>query len=155
MNNTLINISHNLDSYESSARAIEIKTQLLHPGQYVRVGRTLPQALLYDLMAISDKYGTEIKKGLESHHNHGMWGDSKYIYGNITTSQVRIPVAMVGKLIGERGKSIAEITRDSKVKINIPKVDSNEKQVVISITGQKENIKTAQYLMQKLLKGQK
>ena len=32
-------------------------------------------------MAISDKYGTEIKKGLESHHNHGMWGDSKYIYG--------------------------------------------------------------------------
>ena len=62
---------------------------------------------------------------------------------------------MVGKLIGERGKSIAEITRDSKVKINIPKVDSNEKQVVISITGQKENIKTAQYLMQKLLKGQK
>ena len=27
---------------------------------------------------------------------------------------------MVGKLIGERGKSIAEITRDSKVKINIP-----------------------------------
>ena len=139
-------------------------------------------------MAISDKYGTEIKKGLESHHNHGMWGDSKYIYGkeanrinwvywvwlkkrsllvaililsfiissgNITTSQVRIPVAMVGKLIGERGKSIAEITRDSKVKINIPKVDSNEKQVVISITGQKENIKTAQYLMQKLLKGQK
>ena len=75
--------------------------------------------------------------------------------GNITTSQVRIPVPMVGKLIGERGKSIAEITRDSKVKINIPKVDSNEKQVVISITGQKENIKTAQYLMQKLLKGQK
>ena len=62
---------------------------------------------------------------------------------------------MVGKLIGERGKSIAEITRDSKVKINIPKVNSNEKQVVISITGQKGNIKTAQYLMQKLLKGQK
>ena len=75
--------------------------------------------------------------------------------GNITTSQVRIPSAMVCKLIGERGKSIAEITRDSKVKINIPKVDPNSNQVVISITGQNENIKTAQYLMQKLLKGQK
>ena len=62
---------------------------------------------------------------------------------------------MVGKLIGDRGKSIAEITRDSKVKINIPKVDQSVKHVVISITGQKENIKTAQYLMQKLLKGQK
>ena len=75
--------------------------------------------------------------------------------GNVTTSQVRIPAAMVGKLIGERGKSIAEITRDSKVKISIPKIDQNNKHVVISITGQKENIKTAQYLMQKLLKGQK
>merc|ERR1712173_219987 len=118
-------------SYDSSARALEMKTQLLHPGQYVRIGRTLPQVLLFDLMAISDKYGAEIKKRLESHKAHGIWGDSKYIYGNVTTSQVRIPSAMVGKLIGERGKSIAEITRDSKVKINIPKVDTNEKQVVI------------------------
>ena len=32
-------------------------------------------------MAISDKHGTEIKKQLESHQAHGMWGDSKYIYG--------------------------------------------------------------------------
>ena len=32
-------------------------------------------------MAISDKYGTEIKRRLESHQAHGMWGDSKYIYG--------------------------------------------------------------------------
>ena len=62
---------------------------------------------------------------------------------------------MVGKLLGERGKNIAEITRDSKVKINIPKIDQTIKHVVISITGQKENIKTAQYLMQKLLNGQK
>ena len=77
------------------------------------------------------------------------------ILGNVTTSQVRVPTAMIGKLIGERGKNIAEVTRDSKVKINIPKVDHNIKHVVISITGQKENIKTAQYLMQKLLKGQK
>ena len=142
-------------TYESSNRAIEMKTQLLHPGQYIRVGRTLPQILLFDLMAISDKYGAEIKRRLEAHQAHGTWGDSKHIYGNITTSQVRIPTSMVGKLIGERGKSIAEITRDSKVKINIPKVDHNIKHVVISVTGQKENIKTAQYLMQKLLKGQK
>ena len=50
-------------------------------GQYVRIGRTLPQVLLFDLMAISDKYGAEIKKRLESHKAHGIWGDSKYIYG--------------------------------------------------------------------------
>ena len=50
-------------------------------GQYVRVGRTLPHILLFDLMAISDKYGAEIKKRLEAHKAHGTWGDSKYIYG--------------------------------------------------------------------------
>ena len=62
---------------------------------------------------------------------------------------------MIGKLIGERGKSIAEITRDSKVKISIPKTEQSVKHVIVSITGQTQNIKTAQYLMQKLLKGQK
>ena len=60
---------------------------------------------------------------------------------------------MIGKLIGERGKSIAEITRDSKVKISIPKTEQSVKHVIVSITGQPQNIKTAQYLMQKLLKG--
>ena len=62
---------------------------------------------------------------------------------------------MIGKLIGERGKSIAEITRDSKVKVSIPKTEQSLKHVIVSITGQTQNIKTAQYLMQKLLKGQK
>ena len=142
-------------SHESSVRALEMKTQLLHPGQYVKVGRALPQVLLFDLMAISDRYGTEIKKRLELHQAHGTWGDSKYIYGNVTTTQVRIPATMIGKLIGERGKSIAEITRDSKVKISIPKTEQSVKHVIVSITGQTQNIKTAQYLMQKLLKGQK
>ena len=56
---------------------------LIISGQYVRIGRTLPQALLFDLMAISDKYGTEIKKRLESHKAHGTWGESKYIYGKL------------------------------------------------------------------------
>lgn len=53
----------------------------MYLGQYVRVGRTLPQILLFDLMAISDKYGAELKKRLEAHQAHGTWGDSKHIYG--------------------------------------------------------------------------
>ena len=73
-----------------------------------------------------------------------------------TSSQVRIPSKMVAKLIGERGKTITEICRDSKTKITIPRVQSQEEQtVILTITGTKMNIKTAQYIMQKLLKGTK
>ena len=36
----------------------------------------------------------------------------------MTTSKVRIPAKMVGKLIGERGKTVVEISRDSKCRVN-------------------------------------
>ena len=73
----------------------------------------------------------------------------------ITTSQVRIPRPMVSLLIGERGKTIVGITRDSKTKINIPNVKPDDANVVVSITGKRDDIRTAQYLMQKILKGQR
>ena len=60
----------------------------------------MPQALLFDLMAISDKYGTEIKKRLESHKAHGTWGDSKYIYGKLNLesfNQKKVGVSHGGK----------------------------------------------------------
>jgi hypothetical protein len=68
-------------------------------------------------------------------------------------SQVRIPAALVSKLIGERGKTISEICRDSKTKISVPRVRAGDQHVVISVHGDKEDIKIAQYLMQKTLKG--
>ena len=68
-------------------------------------------------------------------------------------SQVRVPASMVSKLIGERGKTISEICRDSKTKITIPKVRPGDKHVVIQIAGGPDDIKVAQYLMQKILKG--
>ena len=36
----------------------------------------------------------------------------------MTTSKVRIPAKMVGKLIGERGKTVVEISRDSKCRVS-------------------------------------
>ena len=60
---------------------------------------------------------------------------------------------MVSKLIGERGKTISEICRDSKTKISVPKVKPEDRSVVIQIYGGPEDIKVAQYLMQKILKG--
>ena len=78
------------------------------------------------------------------------------ISDSVTTSKVRIPSNLVGKLIGERGKTVTEISRDSKTQITIPKADDAEDDaaaVVVSITGKKADIKTAQYLMQRVLKG--
>ncbi len=68
-------------------------------------------------------------------------------------SQVRIPAALVSKLIGERGKTISEICRDSKTKISVPRIRAGDQHVVISVHGDQEDIKIAQYLMQKTLKG--
>ena len=133
------------------------KNQLLYPGQYIRTGSHLPQILTLDFLAISDQQGIAIKKKLEKVTlDQGCWGDSKKVQGEgATTSQVRIPSSMIARLIGERGRSIAEITRDSKTKIQIPRTDPSEPHAIISITGKREDIRTAQYLMQRLLKGQR
>ena len=73
----------------------------------------------------------------------------------MTSSKVRIPANMVGKLIGERGKNITEICRDSKTRIEIPKAEDGGKSVILTVHGKKPDIKAAQYLMQKVLKGAK
>ncbi len=142
---------------DSVPRAMQQKQQFIHPGQYVRVGRMLPHHLTYDLMSISDKLGGQIVRKIElSVPEEGLWGGQSYKANQEQkTSQVRIPAKLVPKLIGERGKTITEICRDSKTKINIPKVRDDEPNVVVTITGLKQDITTAQYIMQKLLKGQK
>ena len=87
----------------------------------------------------------------------GVWGkkqnnlqtDAK----NVITTKVRIPAKMVGRLIGERGKTIAEISRDSKTKITIPRNEEGGKSVIVAVTGLKQNITTAQFLMKKVIQG--
>jgi len=69
------------------------------------------------------------------------------------TTKVRIPAKAVAKLIGERGRNIADICRSSKTKIVIPKNEEQSESIIVNVTGTKENIKTAQYLMQKAIKG--
>ncbi len=142
---------------DSVPRAVTTKQQLINE-QFVRVSKFLPINILHDLMCTSDKHANAmIRKIEQTVPNQGSWGalpKSNEKQDEVTTSQVRIPSAMVPRLIGERGKNITEISRDSKTKITIPKVTSGEesKATVITITGTKMNIKTAQYLMQKLLK---
>ena len=69
-----------------------------------------------------------------------------------TTSKVRIPARMIGRLIGERGKTITEISRDTKTSITIPQNEEGNENVILEVKGTKENIKAAQFLMQRVLK---
>ncbi len=160
-------------STQSAEKAVEMRSQLLHPGeqqrhantnaaylhlflpvdtgQYVHVSRFLPQSSLYDLFAVSDKRGAEIARKLErAVPEEGSWGRRNPVTGmprgwrlitsllvrlisilltpvahtgvveaGTTAAKVRIPANMVSKLIGERGKTIAEISRDSKTRLFI------------------------------------
>lgn len=123
-------------------------------GQFVKVSKFLPQANLFDLFAIGDIQGNEIIKKLEQRvPNQGSWGvQDRTAIGVVTTTKVRIPSNLVGKLIGERGKTITEISRDSKTIITIPKTEEGQKSVILEVKGTKDNIRTAQYLMQRVIK---
>jgi predicted PilT family ATPase len=74
------------------------------------------------------------------------------VTGGVTTSKVRIPSGLVPKLIGERGKTITQLCRDTKTRISVPKAEEGNTNVIVLIEGQPEDIKTAQYMMQKILK---
>mgnify|MGYP001190036232 CR=1 FL=1 len=140
---------------DSVRRALDCKQQMVKQ-QFIRVSKSLPTMVYYDLLSMSDKSANAMLRKIEqSVPDQGIWGSQGFKDNNEhTSSQVRIPAKLVPKLIGERGKTITEICRDSKTKITIPRVQSDEEpNVILTITGTKMNIKTAQYIMQKLLKG--
>ena len=139
---------------DSIRRSVESKQQLVKE-QFIRVSKFLPQALMYDLLSMSEKNANAMLRKIEqSVPDQGIWGSQGFKDSSEhTSSQVRIPTKMVAKLIGERGRTITEICRDSKTKITISRVQSDdEPNIILTITGTKMNIKTAQYIMQKLLK---
>jgi len=56
-------------------------------GQYVRVSRHLPQANLYDLLAIGDQQGADIIHRLDGSIPHeGSWGDKAKTPGEMFNS---------------------------------------------------------------------
>ncbi len=81
----------------------------------------LPLQYLFDMFAIGDQQGNEIIRKLDRVvPQEGSWGPNRETLTSaeapVSTTKVRIPASMVGKVIGERGKTIAEISRDSKTK---------------------------------------
>lgn len=137
---------------DSVPRSVIQKQQLVNE-QFVRVSKFLPMGSLQDLMATSDKHGNAMLRKMDvKTPDQGTWGAALEKNEQVLSEKVRIPSKCVARLIGERGKNISEICRDSNTKIMIPKVEGEETSVVVTVTGTKLNIKTAQYLMQKLLK---
>ncbi|XP_059093976.1 uncharacterized protein LOC131889010 [Tigriopus californicus] len=142
----------------SADRACLNKSQLMYPGQFVRVSRALPQRYLWEFFAIGDTEANAIIKEMEKKiPTEGSWGGSNLRgFVNLKTplksKQVRIPSVMLPVLIGERGKTIAEICRDSKTQITLPRPDSNNPNVILTLRGTEPDLVTAQYLMQRILK---
>ena len=66
----------------ATGRCLEEKTQLLHPGQYVKVAKQLPLVLMLDFLAIGDQHGIQIKKKLEKVTvTEGSWGNNVKVKG--------------------------------------------------------------------------
>lgn len=71
-------------SKQATNACLEEKTQLLHPGQYVKLAKQLPLALMLDFLAIGDQHGIQIKKKLEKVTvTEGSWGNNIKVKGKI------------------------------------------------------------------------
>ena len=79
----------------------------------------------------------------------GNGGGNNYDDGGETEStQVTIPKDMAGAIIGPGGSRIRKIRNDSKAGITIDEAAPGTNERIITITGSKRQIQTAQYLLQ-------
>lgn len=68
--------------------------------------------------------------------------------GEVESTQVTIPKDMAGAIIGPGGSRIRKIRNDAKATITIDEVPPGATERIITITGTKRQIQTAQYLLQ-------
>merc|ERR1739838_413323 len=72
--------------------------------------------------------------------------------GERESTQVAIPTALAGSIIGVRGQRIRQIRQDSGANIKIEEELPGTKERIITIIGNSEQIQNAQYLLQKSVK---
>uniref|UniRef100_H2ZID4 K Homology domain-containing protein n=1 Tax=Ciona savignyi TaxID=51511 RepID=H2ZID4_CIOSA len=72
--------------------------------------------------------------------------------GDLVTTNVTIPNACIGSIIGKAGQKIRQIRYDSGAMISISEPEHGESDRVITITGTHEQTQNAQYLMQRSAK---
>ena len=64
------------------------------------------------------------------------------------TTTCKLPRAMLDVVVGEDGKVVTEIARESKAKISLVKSRLQEDSVMFHLVGSQEACKVAQYMMQ-------
>jgi len=123
-------------------------------GQAGWYGKELERKQRWDMMFMEDRFGGRLLKEMyEKVPDSGDWGGGEdhmktIKTGGAKTVTCKLPKRMLGVVVGEDGKIITEIARDSNTKISLLKAAPQEETCLFHIVGTPENCKTAQYMMQ-------
>jgi len=127
-------------------------------GQQGFFGRQLPRQLKRDLMYMEDRFGNLLLRHLfQKVPDSGTWGGGQALQETLKgveakTITCKLPKQMLPVVVGEDGKIVTDIARDSKTKISLLKSTPQEDSVLFHIIGSVDNCKTAQYMMQMRIK---
>ena len=90
--------------------------------------------------------------------DQGAWGEKNnyeiFVKGgpDIASKNVKIPRGMLEYVAGMAGKVIAGIADDTKTRIMIKKPEMGAKEVIITITGKRDGINQATFIMANIVK---
>lgn len=123
-------------------------------GQKGSFARHLQKKLKWDLRFMEDRFGNILMKVMNQKvPDSGEWGGGGDFNDLIKKSGAKtvtckLPKSMLPVVVGEDGKIIADIAKDSSTKITMLKANPQEESVLFHIVGIPDNCKTAQYMMQ-------
>jgi len=134
-------------------------------GHRVKVELALPliNDTLYDCpeaaATTTESWEEKVQRKLQyAIPDQGAWGESNnyeiFVKGgpDIVSSNVKIPRGMLEYVVGMAGKVIESIADDTQTRLMIKKPELGSKDVFITITGKREGIKQAQYIMVNIVK---
>jgi len=123
-------------------------------GQKCVYAKFLDKQLKRDFSFMEDRFGNMLSRSLNAKvPDSGEWGGGKEFNDVIKkdgakTVTCKLPKSMLPVVVGEDGKIIAEIAKDSGTKITMLKPAPQEENVLFHIVGSPDHCKTAQYMMQ-------
>lgn len=133
-------------------------------GHRVRVELALPLVndSLYekDIVVPGETWMEKVTRKLQyAIPDQGTWGETMNNYevfvqggSEVKTVQFKIPRGMLEYVVGMAGKVVEEIANDTNTRICLKKPKLGSKHVVFSITGKTQDVNTAQYICQKIVK---
>jgi len=154
------------DAYDSVDIVVQQREHYIQ-GHRIRVDLALP---IVNDMLYSDECAAAQDVSVETWEEHvqrklqyaipdeGAWGESNnyeiFVKGgpDIVSSNIKIPRGMLEYVVGMAGKVIESIADDTGTRLMIKKPELGAKDVIITITGRREGIKEATYIMAKIVK---